>query len=315
MFAARGIGVSLAIFVLLYIPLSLMVSRAWRFLSRLLKPQSARAAAHTLFALRFLPFALSSIFTIVFTLPSFLLLEPRASNESVGAIPLALGLFCLLGVSIGVIRAIAAQRATSRALMKWLDGSIALDPESRVPVYRTGKDAPTLTVAGVCDPKVLVSEATIAALNPSELQTALKHELAHVRSHDNLKKLLFRLSAFPGMSALEGSWSEQAELAADDAAVGSLDDALNLASALIKVSRLSAQPVPVLATGLLHSSTALQLRVKRLFSWCESRRDASSSGRTKLCAAVSAMVTLLLVASTYSSALTQLHTVTEWLVR
>jgi Zn-dependent protease with chaperone function len=315
MFAARGIGVSLAIFVLLYIPLSLIVSRAWRFLSRLVKPQSARSAALALFALRILPFALSSIFTLVFTLPSFLLLEPRATNESVGVIPVALGLFCLLGVVVGVVRAIAAQRATSQALMKWLDGSIALDAESRVPVYRTGKDAPTLTVAGVCDPKVLVSEATIAALSSSELHAALKHELAHVRSHDNLKKLLFRLSAFPGMSALEGSWSEQAELAADDAAVGCLDDALNLASALIKVSRLSAQPAPILTTGLLHSSTALQLRVKRLFSWCESHRAASSSGYTKLYAAVSAMVTLVLVASTYSSALTQLHTVTEWLVR
>lgn len=315
MFAARGIGVSLALFVLLYIPLSLAVSRGWRLLRRMVKPASPRESAHALFVLRILPFALASIFTLVFTLPSFLLLEPRASNESVGTIPVALGLCCLLVVAAGVFKAMSAQRTTSRALMKWLDGSTVMEPDSPVPVFRTGKDAPTLTVAGVCVPKVLVSEAAIAALNPSELRTALKHELAHVRSHDNLKKLIFRLSAFPGMAGLERAWSEQAELAADDAAVANFDDALDLASALIKVSRLGgAQPYPALTTALLHSSTALHLRVQRLFSWSH-HHVSSRSGRGKLFGLLSAAATLVVVVTTYSSALTQLHAVTEWLVR
>jgi Zn-dependent protease with chaperone function len=315
MFAARGIGVSLALFVLLYIPLSLVISRGWRLLRQMVKPGSARDSAHTLFVLRILPFALSSIFTVVFTLPSFLLLEPRASDESVGTIPVALGLCCLLVMAAGILKAMSAQRATSRALMKWLDGSTVMEPDSPVPVFRTGTDAPTLTVAGVCEPKVLVSEAAIAALSPSELRTALKHELAHVRSHDNLKKLIFRLSAFPGMAGLERAWSEEAELAADDAAVASCDDALDLASALIKVSRLGvAQPSPALTTGLLHSSTALHLRVQRLFSW-SNRHASSRSGRGRLFALLSTAATLVLVVTTYSSALSQLHVVTEWLVR
>ena len=314
MFAARGIGVSLALFVMLYIPLSLVISQGWRLLRQMVKPGSARESAHALFVLRILPLALSSIFTVVFTLPSFLLLEPRASNESVGTIPVALGLCCLLVVAAGVLKAMSAQRATSRALMRWLDGSTVMEPDSPVPVFRTGKDAPTLTVAGVCEPKVLVSEAAIAALSPSELRTALKHELAHVRSHDNLKKLIFRLSAFPGMAGLERAWSEEAELAADDAAVANFDDALDLASALIKVSRLSAQPAPALTTGLLHSGTALHLRVQRLFSW-SNRHASSRSGRGKLFGLLSAGATLVVVVTTYSSALTQLHAVTEWLVR
>ena len=314
MFAARGIGVSLALFVMLYIPLSLVISQGWRLLRQMVKPGSARESAHALFVLRILPVALSSIFTVVFTLPSFLLLEPRASNESVGTIPVALGLCCLLVVAAGVLKAMSAQRTTSRALMRWLDGSTVMEPDSPVPVFRTGKDAPTLTVAGVCEPKVLVSEAAIAALSPSELRTALKHELAHVRSHDNLKKLIFRLSAFPGMAGLERAWSEEAELAADDAAVANFDDALDLASALIKVSRLSAQPAPALTTGLLHSGTALHLRVQRLFSW-SNRHASSRSGRGKLFGLLSAGTTLVVVVTTYSSALTQLHAVTEWLVR
>lgn len=314
MFAARGIGVSLAIFVLIYIPLSLLVSRAWRLLLGMWKRRSARASANALFRLRVLPFALSTIFTLVFTLPSFLLLEPRASGESVGTLPAALGLGCLMVIAGGIAKAISAHRKASRALINWLDGSAAMDPQSPVPVFRTGKDAPTLTVAGVCDPKVLVSEAAVAALSPSELRTALQHELAHVRSHDNLKKLIFRLAAFPGMARLERAWSEEAELAADDAAVASFDDALNLAAALIKVSRLSASPSPALTTGLLHSSTALHLRVQRLFSWSETN-PFSAAGRGRWYVALSAVATLALLVTTYSSTLSQLHAVTEWLVR
>lgn len=314
MFAARGIGVSLAIFVLIYIPLSLLISRAWQLLRRVLKRQSAQDSANVLFLLRILPFALSTIFTLGFTLPSFLLLEPRGTGESVGTIPVALGCVCLLVMAAGILRAISAHRKTSRALINWLDGSTAIEPESSVPIFRTGKDAPTLTVAGVCDPKVLVSEAALAALSPSELRTALKHELAHVRSHDNLKKLIFRLAAFPGMARLERAWSEEAELAADDAAVACFDDALDLAAALIKVSRLTASPAPALTTGLLHSSTALHLRVQRLFSWSETK-SLSPSGRGKWYVALSAFATLAVVVTTYSATLSQLHAVTEWLVR
>jgi len=315
MFAARGIGISLAMFLLLYIPLSLMVVRGWEWLSRTLNPTSARNSANALFALRVFPFALSTIFTLVFTLPSFLLLEPRSSDESVGAIPVVLGFCCLMVVAVGLSRALSAQRKTSRALIKWLDGSSVMDYGSPVPVFRTGKDAPTLTVAGVREPKVLVSEAALAALTPSELRTALRHELAHVRSHDNLKKLLFRLASFPGMNALELEWSEQSELAADDAAVSDLNDALNLAAALIKVSRLAgAQRCSPLTTGLLHSSTALRLRVQRLFSWCE-RPVLVRSDHNTFYTALSAGIAFVLIASTYTSALSQLHAVTEWLVR
>lgn len=314
MFAARGIGVSLAFFVLLYVPLSLIVSRGWRLFQQISNRHSARRSANLLFVLRVLPFALSAIFTLVFTLPSFLLLEPHASGESVGVIPMALGLCCLVVVAAGVLRAVSAQRTTSRALVKWLDGSTMLQPQLHVPVFCTGKDAPTLTVAGVCEPKVLISEAAVAALTPSELRTALKHELAHVRAHDNLKKLIFRLSAFPGMAGLERAWSEEAELAADDAAVANFDDALDLAAALIKVSQLAAtQPIPALATGLLHSSTALQLRVKRLFSW--SKRPVAAHTTGKWYATLSAAATLLVLVTTYSATISELHTITEWLVR
>jgi Zn-dependent protease with chaperone function len=319
MFAARCIGVSLAVFVLLYVSLSLAVARGWKLIQRVFRPRSARGAADLLFILRVLPLALSSVVTLVFTLPSFLLLEPRATDEAIGIAPLALGFCCLILIGVGITRAVVAQLKASRTLVKWLDGSILMESQiiesgEAVPIFRTGNNAPTLTVAGVCAPKVLVSEAAVAMLNPPELRTALRHEIAHVLRYDNLKKLVFRFSVFPAMADLEHAWSEETEMAADDAAVSSFHDALDLAAALIKVSRLGAVESPgELTTALLHSSTALKARVQRLVAW--DRAPKLQADTRWMYALTAAGVMVVGVVMTYGSVLSQMHTVTEWLVR
>jgi Zn-dependent protease with chaperone function len=318
MFAARCLGVSLAVFVLLYVSLSLAVSQGWKLARRIAWSRSARSSADLLFVLRILPLALSAVVTFVFTLPSFLLLEPRSTDEAIGAAPLALGLCCLILLAAGITRAAMTQRRASRALMKWLDGSMLMESEilesgDTVPIFRTGNNAPSLTVAGVCAPKVLVSESALAALNPPELRTALRHEIAHALRYDNLKKLVFRFSAFPAMADLERAWSEQTEMAADDAAVSSFQDALDLAAALIKVSRLGpTESSSELTMALLHSSTALSARVQRLVKW-EKRQKPQP--RSVWWYALPVMATLAGVVMAYGSALTQMHVVTEWLVR
>jgi Zn-dependent protease with chaperone function len=314
MFAARCVGVSLAVFVLLYVFFSVAVSRGWKLVRRMFRPQSARSSADLLFALRILPLALSSVVTLAFTLPSFLLLEPRSTDEAIGTAPLALGFCCLIMLGAGITRAVMAQLRASWALRKWLDGSTILESADAVPIFRTGNDAPTLTVAGVCAPKVLVSEAAVAMLNPPELRTALRHEIAHVLRYDNLKKLLFRLSVFPAMADLEHAWSEEAEMAADDAAVSTFHDALDLAAALIKVSRLGPiESAGELTMALLHSSTALSARVQRLVAW-DQAQEPEPRGRSRYALPVAA-VTVVAVIANYSSVLTGMHAVTEWLVR
>jgi len=124
MFAARCIGVSLAVFVLLYVFLSLLISQGWKLMRHTLRPSSARGAADLLFALRVLPLGLSVLVTVAFTLPSFLLLEPRSTGEAVGTAPLALGVCCLVLLGAGVARAALAQRRASRALVGWLAATI-----------------------------------------------------------------------------------------------------------------------------------------------------------------------------------------------
>jgi Zn-dependent protease with chaperone function len=319
MFAARCIGVSLAVFVLLYVFLSLLISQGWKLMRRTLRPSSARGASDLLFALRVLPLCLSVFVTLAFTLPSFLLLEPRASGEAIGTAPLALGLCGLVLLAAGGARAALAQLRASRALVGWLNGSALMQSQIResgnaVPIFRIGNDAPTLTVAGVCAPKVLVSEAAIVALTSRELRTALRHEIAHAIRYDNLRKLLFRFSVFPAMAELEHAWSEETEMAADDAAVSSFHDALDLAAALIKVSRLG----PVESSGeltmaLLHSSTALSARVHRLVAWDQAQK-AQSRGRWFYVLPAAAAIIIGAVTA-YGSVLSQMHAVTEWLVR
>ena len=304
--------------MLLYVFFSVTISRGWKLVQQVFRPRSARSSADLLFVLRILPLALSSVVTLAFTLPSFLLLEPRSTDEAIGTAPLALGLCCLILLGAGIVRTSIAQLRASRALVKWLNGSILMESQilesaDTVPIFRTGSDAPTLTVAGVCAPKVLVSEAAVAMLNPLELRTALRHEIAHVLRYDNLKKLLFRFSVFPAMADLEHAWSEEAEMAADDAAVLNFHDALDLAAALIKVSRLG--PIESdgeLTMALLHSSTALSARVQRLVAWDKAQKPQPHK---KWRYTLPAVVTVVAVVATYSSMLIKMHAVTEWLVR
>ena len=309
-----GVAVSLAVFGLLYSAVSLMVSCAWRHLARACRGRSATFTSGLLFTLRILPFVASVAITLLITLPSFLLLEPEASNEPLGVAPFVLAFGCCVLLVLGTKRAIQAQRRTSRALAAWLKNATSLRSNSEVPVYRTAEESPALMVAGVCAPKVIVSGAAVATLTDDELRSALRHEVAHVRRHDNLKKLLFRFCYWPGMSDLEGAWSESAELAADDAAVSTEQDALDLASALIKVSRLVAQPAAELGTGLVQPATpSVSARVQRLLAWGNLARQEGLPAWRYILPPV--CLSLLALVLSYGSMLAQMHEFTEWLVR
>jgi len=272
-----------------------------------------------LFTLRILPLGVSVFVTLAFTLPSFLLLEPRSTGEAIGTAPLGLGLCCLVLLASGMGRAVLAQLRASRALVAWLNGSALMQSQIRecgnaVPIFRIGHDALTFTVAGLCAPKVLVSEAAIAALTSPELRTALRHEIAHAVRYDNLRKLLFRFSVFPAMSELEHAWSEETEMAADDAAVFSFRDALDLAAALIKVSRLGrVESSGELTMALLHSSTALSARVRRLVAWDQAQKPQSRGRWFYIAPAAAALMVAAM--TSYGALLSQMHALTEWLVR
>src|ERR1700692_937285 len=268
MFALREIAVSLTFFVLLYCLLSALVAIAWRSLKLFHAPE--KLLADLFFALRILPLVASIVLTLAFVVPSFQLLEPRSIDEQMGAMPLGLGVCALLLIAVGGWRVITAHTKTSRMVAQWLDGASPLnaDTDAWAATFRTKREAPPIMLVGVRKPRVLVSESTVALLSPDELRIALRHELAHIRSQDNLKKLLFRFCPFPGMAKLESAWSRSTELAADGASVSKLHDAVDLAAALVKLSRLvSVDVAPFCAVGFVTGS--IGERVARLLAWNE----------------------------------------------
>jgi beta-lactamase regulating signal transducer with metallopeptidase domain len=320
MFAVRGVAVSFSIFFLFYSVLTLAVGLVWRKVWDYRRQGSARSCADVLFFLRMIPWAASAIVTLAFAVPSFLLLEPRAVQESMS--PALVGL-CICGMAVmlaGAWNAAAALLRAARTVARWSNGARVIgrsnaDSGQPVLLLRTAGAAPPLTAAGILRPRVWLSDAAEFVLTERELQCALRHEVVHVRRRDNLRKLLLRVAASPVMAQLESAWREATEMAADDAAVSNASEALDLAAAVIKLSRLA----PLLAAGelttaLVHSpAESVNARVERLIAWTE--RQSSAPGyslRYSLCAAAAVVATL---AVSYSALLVRVHAATEWLVR
>ncbi len=316
MFAVRGLAVSLSVFAMVYCLLSLAVCLAWRAVQSRIERFPVRRLADLLFALRMLPLITAAVITVAFTVPSFLLLEPRAIDEPLGEIPLVLGILGFVLGIFGVVNAGMAIRRTSRVLSTWTKAAQSVDSRAPIPVLRISPAVPPMTAAGIVRPIVLLSGAAESMLNPSELQTALNHEIAHIRRRDNLKKLLLRCVAFPGMAALEAAWLEATEMAADDAAVSNAGEALDLAAALIKLSRMGPVQTPTdLTTALVYSpASIMNARVERLIAWSDERL-APGQRSSPWYGLGAALATLSVFALTYVQLLVHVHIATEWLVR
>ena len=315
MFVLRGIAVSLTFFVLLYSCLSALVVVCWRWLRWL--HAAEQSVADLLFLLRVLPLLASITLTLAFVVPSFQLLEPRVTDEGTGTLPLLLGIAALLLIVVGTWRVITAQARTAHMVSRWLEGSHPLETNAETVTLRSRREAPPLMLVGMGKPRVLVSDSTVELLSQEELSIALKHEQAHIRSWDNFKKLGFRFSPFPGMGSLEIAWSQAAELAADDAAVLNVKQAVDLAAALVKLSRLILVETPVEAApactvGFVTGS--ISVRVARLLAWDETKK--SRQIRIPRWLAIPPVVAVVLCAFlTYWPVLAATHEMTEWLVR
>ena len=308
-FTARGLLVSLAFFATVYCPLSLLVVFVWRGAKQFSQGTLANTA-NLLFGLRTSPFAISAMVTVFFTFPSFWLLERKSPDEDTGTFLLALCSLLILGS--GLFRALRVQARTTRAVTQWVMGATTVGAEGRMPMLRASGDAPPLVLVGFRKPTVMISDLATAVLTDDELRVAVRHELVHVRSWDNLKKVMISLTPFPGMSGIESAWQEAAELAADEAAVANHQEALDLAAALIKLSKSSQQwPKPLLATGLVSGSCSISLRVRRLLQWRKAGRHPQTAWYWSLLVLFAMFVG---IAGNYGAALVLTHRLTELLV-
>ena len=310
MFVIREFLVSLGFFAASYCILSLLVAGGWQVWSRL-QGRKMLGSARLLFALRVFPLAASAFVTLFLAFPAFLLLESNAIDEDLGTLLFSVCGLLIIGAAIA--RVISARATASRVVSGWVRGASTLDAGAEVPALQIRNGLPSVMLVGVSQPQVLVSEHALSFLSGGELRVAVRHEIGHLRSRDNLKKLIFHAAVFPGMASLEAAWREAAEFAADKHAVSSPQEAVDLAAALVKMSEMApVEDVPAFTTGLVNVPGLLAVRVQRLLTWNENDFHTFQSRLRYLL--LLAFFPLLYVAVDYNRLLLLTHRMTEWFI-
>lgn len=243
-----------------------------------------------LFSLRLFPVVFSSVLTLGLALPAYLSLEPGETGEAPEPYLIAFAaVSCFLFVVIA-LRFFRLLSATNRVSREWQKNANRIDIPAPVPIFQIEAPPGFFAVVGVFKPRVFVGREALACLTQEELEAAISHELAHVRSLDNMKRALLSASRLPiwfrNLGQLDSVWAEAAELQADEGSLAR-SSALDLSSAIVKISRLQSQP-PAVTTQLVpachlvssNHSSAMALRLERLRSLIE-MPTYSAVGRNK----------------------------------
>ncbi|HTB16257.1 MAG TPA: M56 family metallopeptidase [Bryobacteraceae bacterium] len=229
--------------------------------ARTMRPQRA---AGFLLALRLLPSALSAVVVAALCVPSYLRFEPGAAEEEVGFLCLTAGILGVAVCALAIYRSVVALVRSSRYLRSCAAFESQVAGESVWIVQRSA----CVALAGILNPRVLISEGALRLLSADQLRIALRHEQAHRASRDNLKRLLMLLapSIFPNSRLLQQEWAKCAEWAADDQATqGDAVQSATLAEALVSIARLQAGVrMPALIASLVAADEDLSLRIDRL---------------------------------------------------
>jgi beta-lactamase regulating signal transducer with metallopeptidase domain len=299
LYALRLTEVCLASFFVLHFGLSLVVLSLTPAAIRVAPGLRASGGARLLFVLRLLPIALSTVIVLALCVPSYIHFEHDA-RENVGLQCLLLSLCGLVTVASSIVRAGRALAISRRA---------AVDMETR----------PVFALAGILRPRIMVSAEVRETLTREQMEAALRHEAAHARARDNVKRLALiaspRFLLFTDAHlSLERDWALLSEWAADEAAVASEPRcAVALAEALVRVARLSAcsRMIPT-ASALVARPDDLAQRIQRILalSVADRPRERSSALRPLATAAL-----VMLCAAPFSPGLqSAIHTVMERLV-
>jgi hypothetical protein len=319
-YLVRLICICLATFFLVNIAACLAVARFSRALGCLARRMPSRDGAHFLLVMRLVPAVLAAGVVICFCIPSYLWMEPEAIDEQVGWLCLMAAAITVLGWVAPLYRTARAVSRSRRFLHRCLSSSGT--PDGANPAVLIAPRDPLFALAGILQPRVLVSRCAITSFPEEELTTVLRHEHAHRESFDNLKRFLILLTPdilpfVRAMGPLEHDWAQMTEWAADDRATGGDPlRAVALASALVRAARMasSSPPPPELITALLTDTRDLPVRVERLLG--SSLPAASRTQDFPIYAAGAAVCMAIMAAGAIQpAALSFAHGIIEHLVR
>lgn len=321
MYLALGATVCLAIFCLTTFVTALLANLVAGSLRCLDVTRISRLPA-LLFIVRISPLLVGAFVTLGFAVPSFILLEPRHTVETPEPYLLALAAAALLSICVVIFRCAHLVSATNRLSRKWLRKAQRLDVCASIPVYRIESPESLVAVTGIIRPRVFVGRQALATLTEEELKAAIAHELAHVRSLDNLKQLILSITRLPRLighlAGVDTAWSKAAEVAADHEALRQGVQPLALASALVKIGRLARISLDSSAVAASHlvppgHPSALAMRVEHLQCWLAEANRPRPNSSVPWPDLISIVV--LAYALILPTSLPLAHRLIEWMVR
>jgi Zn-dependent protease with chaperone function len=303
-FVSRGVVQMLAAYALVSTLGAIVLALAWtRLVTRTASSPLHQAAR--LFMCRLLPGLAAVAIAFVAVPAAYFLWEPRAADEPVGPVALALasaGAAVLAAALLRLVLAVRQTRLIAARLRLAAAGYRAVRPgerrhaparfdtqpldEATVPAVPIDSAFPIVALVGVWRPTLFIAGAVLDACTARELRAVVAHEVAHARAGDNLRRALLRgapdVLGWCGIGTrMERDWAAAAELAADEAGVaGHVEDRLHLASALVKVARLATTPPPFpVPASALYVGDPIEDRVRRLVEWPPAGPEGASTRR------------------------------------
>jgi Peptidase family M48 len=310
-FLLHGTTLALAWFLIL----NAAVTAAVALLSIRLARRERLAVPRRWLALRLAPAALSIAFVAIVFLPSYWRFEPREGVEGFDLTLTTLAVLAMTVLGSAAARGVAAWRSAARRTEQWMRAARPLTlAGASIPAFAVEADAPVMALVGVLRPRLLITRPVLEALTGEELHAGVAHELGHWRAWDNLKRLAMR--AAPDMwfatgvaRSLERRWAAASEQAADRGAGAGERERCALASALVKVARLTPPAAPLEEPiSALVDGGDITARVRRLLDDSPSDTGRRSSPWLAIALAAPALVLA------YAPLLRLVHTVTEILV-
>jgi Zn-dependent protease with chaperone function len=317
-YALYGLTLGFTWFLVLNMALSLAAAAGARHAIRLLARASGAARARWLLALRLVPAAASVVFVVAVFLPSFLRLEPRNFDEAFGITTTTFAVGACVLLAAAVWRGAAALADAWHRTRAWLKPARRIHlPACSVDAYCLPGGPPAMTLVGVIRPKLLVTRQLLDLLSDEELRAAVEHESGHRSSWDNLKRLLIRatpdaLSVLPVCRQIEQEWALAAEHAADAHAAHDHACGLALASALLKVARLTGPEAAASLASPLVGGDAIASRVARLI---EPAPHMPKSVFRRVGTAAAIIGSTAVLAAGYAPLLKTVHDISEIVVR